>query len=180
MTGIVARAVTTAPIVRAGGRLLTAAVLLICVLAPSGAGAAGARLLWRHPGDLDRFKLFYAQPDDLEPLITELYIENPDVEDDGTFSVEVSGIDPLRPTFFLMVGVAPRGFLTAPSNVMELGTESFCEAFDVNNDGNVTTIDALAVARAAVGLRRSAPIDLEATIITALEILRVAAASACR
>jgi hypothetical protein len=156
---------------------LLAAVVVLTVTAGT-AQAAGARVTWREQFDADHFKLFVAQPDGDAPTLLEFTIRDPQIAEDGSFYYDVHGIDPLRPTFFLMVGVDWLGISGPGSNILELGEKSFCEGFDVDGDGEVTPIDALAVARKALGLAGD-DIPVEGSIITALEILRMAAALQC-
>jgi hypothetical protein len=159
-------------------RAATAATLVL--LTATGSFAAGARIHWRDASDAERYRLFVAQPNvDDELEVRELDIDRPKPAEDGTYYHEVHGIDPSRPTLVLMVGINWQGLASPPSNIIELDSEGFCEWFDVDRNGAVTPSDALAVARKAVGLSpRNIP--LKGSIITALEILKLAATSQCR
>jgi hypothetical protein len=142
------------------------------------ADAAGARIVWARQEDAESYRLYVAQPDADNPLVFDAKIENPGVGDDGNYFYEVDGIDPLRPAFFLMVAINWQGLASDGSNILELGDGSFCDAFDVDGDGRVSTVDALIIARKALGLGQDDS-AVEGSIVTALEILRLAASGGC-
>jgi hypothetical protein len=153
------------------------AVTLILISA-IGAHAAGARLTWREKGDAERYRLFVAQPNvDDELDVREIHIVRPKRGDHGAFYFDIHGIDPSRPSLFLMVSISDEGYTSPGSNIVELATENFCEMFDANDDGKITPVDALAVARKALGLKAQAGVD--GSIITALEILRISSSLQC-
>jgi hypothetical protein len=111
--------------------------------------------------------------------VLEFRIKNPRVTEDGDYYYDVHGIDPLQPTFFLMVSINAKGFSSGESNLMELGSDSFCEIFDVDDNGKVDATDALAVARKALGLKHG-HVSVKGSIILAFQILKMAATLQCR
>jgi hypothetical protein len=157
-------------------QLIAAGVLLAL---PTAAFAAGARIKWSEGPRNIRYKLFVAQPDPDSPRIREFRINNPHVMEDGDYYFDVHGIDPLRPAYFLMVSINQNGYSSGESNTMELGSETFCEIFDVDHDGAVEATDALTVARKALGLKTRKHIDVKGSIILALEILKMVSTSQC-
>jgi len=157
-----------------------AAAALFIGLAANDAAAAGARVEWAQTGEVSRFVLFVAQQTDGDPKLQELRIDNPKLTDEGNFFYDVGNLDPTLPTFFVMISVTWQNIYSAPSNVLELGSDSFCDTLDIDGDGRVTTVDALFVARVAVGLEDEDDMDMPASITLALEVLRLAAAFECR
>jgi hypothetical protein len=153
------------------------AVALLALL-PTTASAAGARITWSEVPDAVRYKLFVAQPDAHAPTVLAFRIKHPGLTDEGYYFYDVHGLDPLRPAYFLMVSISSEGVSSNQSNIMELGSESFCELFDVDSDGSVDASDALAVARAALGLKHNR-INVTGSIILALEILRMVSTLQC-
>ena len=125
----------------------------VMALLPTASFAAGARLTWDATSNAVRYKLFVVQPNADSPKVLDFRIRNPGVTEDGYYYYDVHGLDPLLPTYFLMVSINATGFSSGESNMMELGSDTFCEIFDVDDDGKVNASDALAVARKALGLK---------------------------
>ena len=148
-------------------------------LVPGIAVAAGARITWSQPAESLRYKLFVAQPAVKTTKLKQFRINTPRRTEDGYYYYDVHGIDPLEPAYFLMVSIDGRGVASGESNTMELGSESFCEIFDVDADGSVDSSDALAVARKALGLGKTKEVKVKGSIILAFEILKMVSTSQC-
>src|SRR5262245_18174038 len=124
----------------------------VLALLPAVANAAGARITWSDVQETAHYKLFVAQPDGFGTRVVKFRINNPRKTENGFYYYDVHGIDPVLPTYILMIGVDWRGVFSAQSNMVELGSDSFCEIFDVDGNRKVDASDALAVARKALGL----------------------------
>jgi hypothetical protein len=157
-------------------RAATAAALIL--MTATGSLGAGARITFRERGDAELYRLFVAQPNiDDELGVREIRIHRPKRGDHGAYYFDVHGIDPSRGSLFLMVSISDEGHVSAGSNIIELGADGYCDVFDVDDNGRITSTDALAVARKALGLKANVHVD--GSIITALEILKISATREC-
>jgi len=155
-----------------------AIVAMACIAAmPAISRAAGARITWQQSGEVDHFRLFITQPDVADLAVTSLDVMGPDVIGDSTFAIDVHGLDPLSATYLLMVSVGGDGSTSDTSNMLSMEPTDFCPAFDADQDGKVTVADALLLTRDAVGLGGDTSGD--ATVLSALDALRIATALIC-
>ena len=159
--------------------VIAIAAMACVAVSPVFSGAAGARLTWQQSGDASHFRVLVVQRDVADSGITEIDVPNPDIAADGTFATEVQGLDPLSAVYFVMVAERKNGASSDGSNMLGMESTDFCPVFDLDHDGRVTVGDALSFAREAVGLDRETYADPQGSIVSALDTLRLAAASQC-
>jgi hypothetical protein len=158
--------------------IFIAAAFASIAFSSSAARAAGVRIVWQQQTNVSRFRLFISQPIAAGTKLMQFEISNPDIDDDGSFTTDVHGLNPLYEADFLMVSYNSDGKSDA-SNMLTMAPEEFCPVLDDDGDGKVTVKDALGIARRAVGIGTEDHVS-EGSIVTALETLRMAAAYICR
>jgi len=155
-------------------RLLAA--MITTLLVATAAHATDVRLTWAHAGGAAYYRVFLAQPASDFPTISEHVVESPVAKNDGAMSWDVPNVDPSRPALFMMTAVGIDDRPSVPSNFITLEEQAFCPALDLDGDGKVTVLDALGLARRAVGAGGEVP---DGNVTAALEALRVASSANC-